>query len=310
MKRNHYQRWAFLTIIAVVFLIGVGSLVRASGAGLGCPDWPKCFGTWIPPMSVDELPPEFEKSQFNLIKTWTEYLNRLVGVLIGFFIFVAMLLSLQYRKEKPIVMWFSIAGFILVAFQGWLGSVVVATELTAWVITVHMVVALIILLLLMFAYYASFPEDATIYVPSKERQVILPLIIVLGIITIVQGVLGTQVREEIDIITKSFSELPREYWINTIRDKNLLHDIHRSFSWLPLILAVIIWWKAFSSAHIHKHYYSYSVAVVLLIVVQSAAGIILSYFAMPATMQVVHLTNFSLLFLAEVRLLQLTLKKV
>lgn len=309
MTKNNYQRWAFLTIIAVVFLIGVGSLVRASGAGLGCPDWPKCFGTWIPPMSVDELPPEFEKSQFNLIKTWTEYLNRLVGVLIGFFIFVTTLLSLQYRKEKPLVTWFSIAGFILVAFQGWLGSVVVATELTAWVITAHMVVALIILLLLMFAYYASFPHVPMIYVQTKERQFLLPLVIALSIITTLQGVLGTQVREEIDILTKSFSELPREYWINTIRDKNLIHDIHRSFSWLPLILAVIIWWKSFRS-EVHKLYYSYSVAVILLIVVQSAAGIILSYYSMPATMQIVHLTNFSLLFLAEIRLLQLTLKKI
>ena len=309
MKRNNYQRWAFLTIIAVVFLIGVGSLVRASGAGLGCPDWPKCFGTWIPPMSVEELPPQFEPTQFNLVKTWTEYLNRLVGVLIGIFIFVTMLFSWAYKKHKPLVTWFSFASFILVAFQGWLGSVVVATELTAWVITAHMIVALIILLLLMFAYYASFSEDTTIYVPAKERQFLLPLIIVLGAITTLQGVLGTQVREEIDIITKSFSELPREYWINTIRDKNVLHDIHRSFSWLPLIIAVIVWWKAFRSAHIHKIYYSYAVAVVLLIVVQSAAGIILSYYAMPATMQVVHLTNFSLLFLAEVRLLQLTLKK-
>ncbi len=310
MNRNNYQRWAFLTILAVVFLIGVGSLVRASGAGLGCPDWPKCFGTWIPPMSVDELPPQFEQTQFNLVKTWTEYVNRLVGVLIGIFIFVTMLFSLSYRKQKPLVTWFSFASFILVAFQGWLGSVVVATELTAWVITAHMVVALIILLLLMFAYYASFPEDSTIYVQNKERQFLLPMIIVLGAITTLQGILGTQVREEIDIITKSFSELPREYWINTIRDKNLLHDIHRSFSWLPLILALIVWWKAFRSAQIHKFYYSYTVAVVLLIVVQSAAGIILSYYGMPATMQVVHLTNFSLLFLAEVRLLQLTSKKV
>lgn len=309
MKKNIYQRWALLTILSVVFLIGVGSLVRASGSGLGCPDWPKCFGTWIPPLSVDELPPQFEPSQFNLFKTWTEYINRLIGVLIGIFIFVTTLLSFRFRKEKPIVMWFSIAALVLVAFQGWLGSIVVATELTAWIITAHMVVAMIILLLLMFAYYASFTENGVEYIPRQERKLLLPLVISLGVVTCLQVILGTQVREEIDVLTKSFAELPREYWINTIRDKNILHDIHRSFSWVPLILAVIIWWKAFRS-EVHKLYYSYTVATVLLIVLQSAAGIILSYYSMPATMQVVHLTNFALLFLSEVRLLQLTIKKV
>lgn len=309
MKRNKFQIWAFVTIIAVIFLIGVGSLVRASGSGLGCPDWPKCFGSWVPPLSVDQLPPEFDASKFNVFQTWTEYLNRLVGVTIGILIFLTTVFSLPYRKTKPSITWFSVAGFVLVAFEGWLGSVVVATELTAWVITAHMLVAMVILLLLVFAYYGSF-EKNQISKPlvSKERKVLLPSVIALIIFTTVQVVWGTQVREEIDILTKNFSELPREYWIGAIRDKNQFHDIHRSFSWIPLLLSVFIWWKSFRN-EAASTYYKFALATLLLIILQSAAGIILSYYSMPPYMQVVHLTNFAILFTVQVRLLQLTLMK-
>ena len=101
MKLNAYQKTAIVTVFATLFLILVGGLVRAAGAGLGCPDWPKCFGTWIPPTSADALPAGFDESQFNVWKTWIEYINRLIGVLIGFLITATFALSFRYRKEKP-----------------------------------------------------------------------------------------------------------------------------------------------------------------------------------------------------------------
>lgn len=310
MKRNRFQIWAFSTIVAVIFLIGVGSLVRASGSGLGCPDWPKCFGSWIPPLSVDDLPPEFDKAEFNIFQTWTEYINRLVGVVIGILIFITTIFSFEYKKSKPLITWFSVASFILVGFQGWLGSVVVATELSAWVITAHMVVAMVILMLLIFAYYGSFDEKQMPKVLTQtERKILLPSVISLLVFMTIQVLWGTQVREEIDILTKNFSDLPREYWIGTISDKNQFHDIHRSFSWIPLVISIFIWWRAFSSDTTTPVYYKFALSALLLIILQSAIGIILSYYSMPAFMQVLHLTNFSILFTVQVRLLQLTLRK-
>ena len=77
--------WVYLVILA-------GGTVRATGAGLGCPDWPLCFGQLIPPMSVSDLPENWKIhlnensnaiSEFNPIHTWTEYVNRLLGATLG-----------------------------------------------------------------------------------------------------------------------------------------------------------------------------------------------------------------------------------
>src|SRR6185436_11022631 len=86
VRLTSFQRLALWTTTTTYFLILVGGLVRASGAGLGCPDWPRCFGSWIPPASAADLPPQFDPALFNSTLMWTEYLNRLLGVTVGFLI--------------------------------------------------------------------------------------------------------------------------------------------------------------------------------------------------------------------------------
>lgn len=153
MKLNTYQKWALTTICSTILLILIGSLVRVTGAGLGCPDWPRCFGMWIPPTTLSELPTQFDASQFNPILTWIEYINRLVGVLIGIFIFITLVLSVKVRKTTPSVFFASLVAFILVVFQGWLGKIVVETGLHEGMITIHMVMALIIVCVFCMQYF-------------------------------------------------------------------------------------------------------------------------------------------------------------
>ena len=119
MALNRFQKLALTTVAATLFLILVGSLVRATGAGLGCPDWPKCFGVWIPPTSLADLPAGYDPADFNVFKTWTEYINRLIGVVIGLLIIIATAFtSLSYRRKRPVVTYAAWAAFVLVLVQG------------------------------------------------------------------------------------------------------------------------------------------------------------------------------------------------
>src|SRR5215470_7894069 len=152
MRRlSSFQRLALCTTASTYLLILVGGLVRASGAGLGCPDWPRCFGSWIPPASAADLPPQFDPALFNRTLMWTEYLNRLLGVTVGFLILATVVSAWRHHRREPRIFWTTVAALLLTGFQGWLGGRVVASELAPWMVTIHMIVALVIVQLLLYA---------------------------------------------------------------------------------------------------------------------------------------------------------------
>ena len=89
-------RYSLLASIAFTYsLILIGGFVRVSGAGMGCPDWPKCFDRWYPPLSISQIPSHIDPSLFNITLAWTEYFNRLFGMLTGIIIFSTFLLFIK-----------------------------------------------------------------------------------------------------------------------------------------------------------------------------------------------------------------------
>src|SRR6186997_706943 len=197
-RLSSFQRLALWTTATTYFLILVGGLVRASGAGLGCPDWPRCFGGWVPPMSAAELPPQFDPAQFNPTLMWTEYLNRLLGVTVGFLIFATAISAWRHHRHQPRILWATIAAFLLVGFEGWLGGRVVAHELAAWIVTAHLIVAIVIVQLLLFATFEAFspaPQAPAPQAPEAPKAPKAPFLIAsLILLTLFQAAFGTQVR--------------------------------------------------------------------------------------------------------------------
>ena len=295
-KQIRFRRFGILTIASVFFLIFIGGLVRSTGSGMGCPDWPKCFGQWIPPSDISELPLDYktkfavagkEIADFDAFKTWTEYYNRLVGVVIGLFVFLTVIFALPYLKStNKKIFWLSFLAFILVGFQGWIGSIVVSTDLATYMITIHMLIALIIVALLIYTVSAS--QDFVIYQINPLPR-LKTLIWVLLIIALVQTASGTQVREAIDEIAKRIDNR----WVWTDNAGNIFL-MHRSWSWFSLLISIYMMLQ-FKKIFLRESIlYKASLALVLLMCTQALSGAVLANLGFPSQFQSIHLTLGSL----------------
>lgn len=294
MKLNLYQKTAVTTVIATLVLIFVGGLVRAVGAGLGCPDWPTCFGMWVPPVSAAELPPQYDASLFNPFHTWLEYVNRLVGVLIGFLITLTFIFSFKYRKSDPVIPVASGIAFVLVLVQGWLGGRVVESGLSAGMITIHMVLAMVIVNTLLFASFRAMSGRLTIQLSASHRKRLLYVSGVVLFVTLIQLVLGTQVRETVDA-AKNVLELPREKWLNTT---DWIYLAHRSFSWLVVILGGVLVYENVN-LQVPKKLKTTGYVIFGLILLQMFVGFGMEQLDIPGILQLLHLVGVAVLICAE-----------
>ncbi len=300
-----FFRIGLLTIAAVYFLIMVGGIVRASGAGMGCPDWPTCFGQWIPPTSEAELPTNYHQiyaergyadTAFNPLKTWTEYVNRLVGVSIGVLILLTVMFAYPLRKRDPTVFGLSLAVFALVGFQGWLGSAVVASNLKPAMITAHMVTAFLIVTLLVYAVLRS--QRGTL--AELRLMALTPrfgtVLVVAMAMTLLQIAMGTQIRETVDQISVAFNQADRHLW----RDEfPIIFYVHRSFSSLILLVNGWIAWTVVRHLSLRHRLARFAAALLGLVVTAILAGVSLDRLGFPAVSQPAHLVLANLIFGAQ-----------
>jgi cytochrome c oxidase assembly protein subunit 15 len=323
-----FRKLTLATLIAVYLLILVGGIVRSTGAGMGCPDWPKCFGQWVPPASVAELPANYkdiyaahrhEKNQrfakylsalgmkataeklladptvlhendFNPVKTRIEYINRVVGVIIGFLIFSVFISSIKFWRFERRLTVIAFLSFVLVVFQGWIGSIVVSTNLTPWTITVHMFLALLLVALLIYLYFVAGDEQ-----PQRRPGSVGWLLACMAVL-LVQIALGTQVREALDEVA---AVAARENWIGEIGEPFI---VHRSFSWIVFLLHVGLIYKLVKTDGPK----AFSLILILLILGTILTGAGMALYAVPAFLQPVHLllatVTFGMQFLLLLKL--------
>ena len=298
-RASSFQRLAIWTTAATYFLILVGGLVRASGAGLGCPDWPRCFGSWIPPSSAADLPPQFDPSLFNPTLMWTEYLNRLLGVTVGFLILASVVSAWRHHRHDPRILWSSVAALLLTGFQGWLGGRVVAHELAAWIVTAHMIVALVIVQLLLYATVSARSHGAsssgTLRAPITRGTLFLILV------TMIQIAIGTQVRGAVDEALDG--GVPRA---GAVASVGMIDHLHRGAAVVVLVgsLLMVLWiWSRFRG---ERTLIRWASVVAGLATAQVGLGVVMAYVSLFPAAQVGHLAIASLLLGAETVLLLLS----
>ena len=148
---TRFAKLAIAAALATFVLISVGGLVRATDSGLGCPDWPLCFGDWIPPADLN---------------AWIEHSHRLVAaVFVGPLVAGVGLITLFSfrRRDRPMLAAAVIAGVLVIA-QSLLGGAVVLQQLRADLVTAHLAMALTVLAATIFiterATNGPFPRRA------------------------------------------------------------------------------------------------------------------------------------------------------
>ena len=181
----------------------------------------------------------------------------------------------------------------MVGFQGWLGSIVVSTNLVAWIVTVHMILALVILALSITTYHL-----ALVYGKHKVRSnaFIHILTIIALLISTLQIVFGTEVRETIDAVASHLQGGYREDWI---KNAGAIFSRHRDLAILVLVINVMLYAlirKAFSRHSVHQQMMSFTF---LMIMLQIVTGVLLSYWALPPFAQAAHIVLASLIFGAQ-----------
>ena len=317
-----------ISLVLVYLVISAGAVVRMTGSGMGCPDWPKCFGYLIPPTERSELDwkPNHDYLQgeviivkeslrvairdfnsqnqylienwevytkhdyavFNAKHTWIEFINRLLGAIAGLATLFLFINSLVRLKND---FWAALGSFLIVlgmGFQGWLGKTVVDSNLLPYKITIHMIMALLIVLLL-------------IILLAREREPVKGLsnifyikwiVAISLVLTLFQIGMGTQIRQFVDVQMRTFNLSNASKWLN---NPPILFYVHRSFSIAVLIVHAYLGYLLYKNNQIPTVFK----VIIIVLSVEILTGIWMYYFDFPFSSQPLHLVLAALLFGAQ-----------
>ncbi len=288
-----FKKLVLASTIGTYLVIFVGGLVRVSGAGLGCPDWPRCFGRWFPPTSIDQIPDYIDASQFNLTLAWIEYINRLGGFLLGLLIAATAVVALIYHRKNKKILVPSVVSAFLVALLGAQGAVVISSELEPIVVTVHLLLALAMASLLIYTTYQAFSFDKerlSIEIPKNVKMVAH----IFMTVTLLQILLGTHIRSKLEMLSREFPLLTDLKWLGRVGMVNHIHML------IGVSLGVFTLYFVNELKHIGATKIpgvKYGIwGLQLFILVQIFIGFTFTLFALPELGRVFHMFFASLFF--------------
>ena len=319
---NRFQRIAVTAFVCLEVLIFIGAMVRATGSGLGCPDWPFCYGCVVPPTSADQIDftklnlDKFKKkaeqhgrdpntitveslrAEFNPVATWVEYGNRLSSIPVSLSVLALLIASFgQLKLGRPGVVGASVAAFILLIVNAWLGARVVLSGLQPGTITIHMALAVVMVCVVVYAAWRGTHKPWTFDIKSSSNAAaagsatIRLWALILFALIVIEGIMGSQVREMTDSLAKTHFGQPRLAWSREL-EQTWVYLVHRSFSWLILLLGGFLVMKSrpadLTATKLQKIIFG-------LIIGQMCLGIVLSQVGIVAIAQICHIGLSSLL---------------
>ena len=284
---NLFRIFSYISTGLTYSLIFIGGMVRVSGAGMGCPDWPKCFDRWIPPTNINQVPEQYV-DQFNLVLAWIEYCNRLFGALVGLTITITLIFALKYYSHVSSIKWPILMAFFLTLVEGWLGAVLVHTILNPITITLHLLLALIIVMLLLYAaqeaYYIQNPE---IEKSSQYPANIGWLFGLLSFALITEIILGTEIRGGLEMIRKENPLVESDFLLHMLGPFKYAHTI---LGFLIAGISGLLWYYLVKkSMNPSSLIIQSSTLILIFIMIQIISGEVLVFFDFVPIIQLFHL---------------------
>jgi heme A synthase len=152
---TRYQALALTTVVATLALIAVGSIVRTTGSGLGCPDWPLCHGRLVPPLERTAI---------------IEYSHRTLAAVVGVLIVATAVATLRLRREDRAARALAVSALPLLALQAWLGKETVERELPPEVVAFHLTTALLLFAVLSLVAAFALQGERRSRIETGERR--------------------------------------------------------------------------------------------------------------------------------------------
>jgi len=328
--KKRFPLFVRIALISVYLIFLAGSVVRMTGSGMGCPDWPKCFGYYIPPTSEDQITwkpdAEYKKgmiiikdkalfvaqnrltsgknfnldnwskytkhnyASFNKYHTWTEYINRLASVLSGFAFLLLIIGAWAYRKENREIVFLSFLAFFLMLVEAWLGKTVVDSNLKPTIITIHMVGGLIIIGLLLRLRFISVTTLAKSSYKIHRYHAMFSKLLVLSVVF-------SLIQIAMGTQVRQFIDEQVKLFGFENKNYSLLNPsfkfyFHRSFT----IAILLVNLGMFYINQIKGLGYSLVNWIVALLFIETLTGILMYYASFPLGTQATHLLAGALLF--------------
>ncbi len=272
---NKLLHWARLNLLITLVVITLGALTRLLDAGLGCPDWPGCYGQIIPPQSIEGIQqananhPLFPVEQ---IKAWSEMIHRFAASVLGFSLLLLALwvtLKKQY-KSLQVMAYIALAWVIL---QGIFGMLTVTLRIWPPVVTLHLLAGMMMLAITFWQYkLVQNPQNTARFyrlknIPLAIRWPLLGLILM----TLLQmGLGGWTSSHYAGLACPDLPQCQDQWWPETVHgpfhapmvnaqqylggllpmaDRMAIQILHRLTACLLIVSAFLLCYRLYYSQH-------------------------------------------------------------
>ena len=218
---TRFQKLATASVVLTLLLVTIGVIVRATGSGMGCPDWPLCYGQLLPP--------------FDDYKAWLEWLHRTVAAVIGFVILGLAWVGFRDHRDRPTLMWPAFGAVALVGFQAWLGRETVRLFNSGESVTAHLAAAMALVALLVFILARSFYPGRIGGRGASQRFTLLASFAALAVFALL--LFGSNVTATSQWFVFPDWPLMDGSLFPALTDENAAHVLHR---WIAVVVGVVV----------------------------------------------------------------------